>query len=276
MAERKVIVELQLADRNAVSELGKLQVETRQYQQSLKLLNSIVDENGKATVRQQQQIGELTAKITRNNAVAREMKNELGGLTAAGLRFRDKMAEASIEAIRQSGVLGKLDAQYATLEAEIAKGTAVIDANKAAMVELRTEYKKGELTAAEYKAQLALMKAENGQVAASNSKLEADLKGVGTQITSLDKKVEDLTADFKAGRITAEEFKRSVNSVNTEVAKQGGLITNGIKDLRSYALGFVGVIAAAQGIARITGELFDLSGEIEKTDARNKAIAGDI
>lgn len=275
MASRTVVVELQIADKNATAQLGKLQVETRQYQQSLKLLNSIVDENGRATVRQQQQIGELTAKIENNRVQIREMKNDLSGATAAGLRFRDKMAEASIEAIRQSGVLGKLDAQYAALTGELAKGTATISANEIALKELRAEYQKGEFTAAEYKAQVAALKNENAQVAASNQKLEENLKGVGAQITSLDKKVEDLTADFKAGKITAEEFKRGIGTINSEVARQGGLITNGINDLRSYALGFVGVIAAAQGIARITKELFELSGEIEKTDARNRAIAGD-
>jgi hypothetical protein len=37
----------------------------------------------------------------------RESKNDVGGLTDAGLRFRDKMADATIEALKQEGVLGQ-------------------------------------------------------------------------------------------------------------------------------------------------------------------------
>lgn len=270
MAKREIVVELQLSDKNAVAELGRLQTETRQYQQSLKLLNSIVDENGKATNRQKQQIGELVAKIENNRVKFRELKNDLSGATDAGLRFRDKMAEATIEAIKQSGVLGKLDAQYSTLQQELTRNNGVIAANEVAMKELRDEYRKGELTAKEYKDQLKAIKTENTQVAQSNERLEQEIKGVTAEIGKLDKRVEDLTADMKAGRITAEEFRRGVDSINKEVVAQSTAFQKGITDIKGYITSYVGVAGAVIGLVSV---LKSASQTVEKFDAAQSNLA---
>ena len=95
MAKREIVVELQLSDTNAVAELGRLEIETKQYQRELKALNAEIAKNGQATRQQQEAVGTLNASIRRNQTVIRELKNDLSGATAAGLRFRDKMAEAS-------------------------------------------------------------------------------------------------------------------------------------------------------------------------------------
>ena len=95
MAKREIVVELQLSDTNAVAELGRLEIETKQYQRELKALNAEITKNGQATRQQQEAVGTLNASIRRNQTVIRELKNDLSGATAAGLRFRDKMAEAS-------------------------------------------------------------------------------------------------------------------------------------------------------------------------------------
>lgn len=95
MAKREIVVELQLSDTNAVAELGRLEIETKQYQRELKALNAEIAKNGQATRQQQEAVGTLNASIRRNQTVIRELKNDLSGATGAGLRFRDKMAEAS-------------------------------------------------------------------------------------------------------------------------------------------------------------------------------------
>lgn len=95
MAKREVIVTLRLEDQNAVQRLGKLEIETKQYQQELRALNAEIRANGTATREQTQRVGELSAKIRSNQTVIRELKNDLSGATDAGLRFRDKMADAA-------------------------------------------------------------------------------------------------------------------------------------------------------------------------------------
>ena len=275
MAERKVIVEVQLSDKNAVAELGRLQTETRQYQQSLKLLNSIVDENGKATNRQKQQIGELVAKIENNRVQYRELKNDISGATAAGLRFRDKMAEASLEALKQSGILGKLDAQQATLTQEVQKNTAVIAANEVAMKELRAEYQKGEFTTKEYKEQLKALKVESQAAEVANEKLGAELKDVSTQIGAMDAKVEALTADLKAGRITTEEFRRGVSSINDATNNAALSFDNGVKSLKAYALGFFGVVEGVQFLGRVVGDAIGTLRDQEKALSAVSSLGGE-
>ena len=95
MAERKILVELQLSDQNAVANLGKLEIETKAYQRELRLLNAEIVKNQGATKQQELRVGELNARIRSNQTVIRELKNDLSGATAAGLRFRDKMADAA-------------------------------------------------------------------------------------------------------------------------------------------------------------------------------------
>ena len=95
MAKREVIVELRLEDQGAVQRLGRLEIETKEYQRELRLLNAEIRANGTATREQATRVGELSATIRRNQTVIRELKNDLSGATDAGLRFRDKMADAA-------------------------------------------------------------------------------------------------------------------------------------------------------------------------------------
>ena len=104
MATREVIVELKLGDTQAVARLGQLEIETKAYQRELKALNAEIVKNGQATKAQQIAVGELNAKIRANQTVVRELKNDLSGATAAGLRFRDKMAEASQAGLAAFGI----------------------------------------------------------------------------------------------------------------------------------------------------------------------------
>ena len=91
----EVVVTLRLDDKGAVDRLGALEIETKQYQRELRALNAEIAKNGTATKEQTQQVGRLSASIRSNQTVIRELKNDLSGATAAGLRFRDKMADAA-------------------------------------------------------------------------------------------------------------------------------------------------------------------------------------
>lgn len=104
MATREVIVELRLGDAGAVARLGQLEIETKKYQRELRLLNAEIAKNGAATKAQELAVGQLNARIRANQSVVRELKNDLSGATAAGLRFRDKMAEASRAGLGAFGI----------------------------------------------------------------------------------------------------------------------------------------------------------------------------
>jgi hypothetical protein len=63
-----------------------------------------------------------------------------------------------------------------------------------------------------------------------------------------------------------------VQSVNTEVSKASGAFTKGITDLKQYALGFVGVIAVAQGLQRVISSSVKLTLDFEKAQSNLQAI----
>lgn len=95
MAQREIIVELRLDNQQSVRNLGAYKAELLKVNDSIRLLNSIIRENGTANARQERQLGELTAKARNLSSQIRELSNDLSGATAAGLRFRDKMADAA-------------------------------------------------------------------------------------------------------------------------------------------------------------------------------------
>jgi TP901 family phage tail tape measure protein len=244
MATRETIIKINLDNKDALNALGKMQAETLQVNDSIKLLNSIIRENGKATDYQARQMGELISRKKLLSAEMRELSNETSTLTERGLRFRDKMADATLEAIKQSGILGQLAAKSDTLNLKI--------------VNLTKSYKEGDISVTTYNSQLNV--------------LQQELNQTTVQMTGMDKKLDELNKDFKEGRITAEQFKAGVQSVNTEVAKASGAFTKGITDLKQYALGFVGVVAAAQALGqgvstfiRWNSELSDILADVRKT-----------
>ncbi len=129
MAKREIVVELQLSDTNAVAELGRLEIETKQYQRELKALNAEITKNGQATRQQQEAVGTLNASIRRNQTVIRELKNDLSGATDAGLRFRDKMAEASRAGLAEFGLQAVGIAGVTAAVVNLVKETAALAIN---------------------------------------------------------------------------------------------------------------------------------------------------
>jgi hypothetical protein len=246
MATREAIIQLRLEDKDASAKLGQLAVETRKVNDSIKLLNSIIDENGKANTNQARQLGELIARKKNLSGQTRELSNDLSGLTAAGMRFRDKMADATLEAIKQSGILGQLSAKSETLNIKI--------------VNLKKSYTEGNITMNQYNQQ--------------NNILQQELNQTTVNITKMEAQLERLNKDFKEGNITAEQFKAGVASVNAETQKVAGAFSKGVGELKNYALGMVGVVAAVQGLRAIYSNVTGIIADFDKAQSRLAGILG--
>lgn len=227
MAERKVIVELQLSDQNAVATLGKLEIETKAYQRELRLLNAEIAKNQGATKQQELRVGELNAAIRRNQSVVRELKNDLSGATAAGLRFRDKMAEASRAGLagfglQAVGIVGvttaavELVKELFTLSSEIEKTDA---RNRAIAGDSLPQFE----AAAESTANaIGLTRREYVSLAADQALRLKQLGLEGDLVTDLSTQTVEFSeklADFSAGELTTEQAASLLNDALTGQTK---------------------------------------------------------
>ena len=247
MAVREPIIRLRLEDKDAVARLGKLAIEANDVRASMKDLKAEIKETGTATTDQARQMGELVARQKNLSGQSRELSNDLSGLTAAGMRFRDKMADATLEAIKQTGILGQLAARSDTLTKEI--------------TELNASFKAGTITEAQYTEQ--------------QDKLQAELTQTTASMTRMDAKLDELNKDFQTGRITAEQFKAGVESVTAETKKAAGAFCKGVTDLKNYALGMVGVVAAVQLVGRVIGDAVNTVLEFDKALSSIRALGGE-
>ena len=133
MATKEIVVNLRLTDGDAVSRLRGVKGALIDVKEEVRENNKALRDNiaaikavekaqkeGKVTTEQaavslqlltnererlKRTSADLSAAEAGLSAQQRELRNEVGGLTEAGLRFRDKMAEASLEALKQSGIL---------------------------------------------------------------------------------------------------------------------------------------------------------------------------
>jgi hypothetical protein len=167
-------------------------------------------------------------------------------LTAEGIRFRDKMAQATLEAIKQSGVMGQLDARANALQEE--------------MAQLNAQVKAGTLTQKQFTEQ--------------QNKLQQELGETAHRSELVQKEILRLEQEFKKGAITAEQFKAGVQSVNSAVDRQGAAFSKGITDLKNYAFGFLGVVAAAQALVAGIGATLKIISEFDKAQSNLAAILG--
>jgi len=247
MATRETIIKINLENQDAIRQLGKWEAELVAVRKETTALNKEVRQNDGATADQERRLGELRSTAKNLSGNIRELSNETSGLTAAGMRFRDKMADATLEAIKQSGVLGQLAARSDTLTKEI--------------TDLNASYKSGTITQQQYTAQQEKLQSELGQTTA--------------KMTAMDAKLDELNKDFQTGKITAEQFKAGVQSVNTEVGKASGAFTKGVTDLKQYALGFVGIVAAAQAVGAVIGNAVNTVLEFDKALSGIRALGGE-
>lgn len=148
MAANEVIVTLKLDDGQALSEFERLTKSLTQLRLEKKALNKQINDNDKefqALSNTLKEVGgnskEIQAEITKNRAAFdtltkslaradavyentriqyRELKNDISGATAAGLRFRDTQSDAVTKALTPAFESLKLAIRQAQKEAQIA------------------------------------------------------------------------------------------------------------------------------------------------------------
>jgi len=201
-----------------VNQLGRWKAEQILVGKAQADLRKEIQANGAATEQQEKDLGDLATKAKFLSSNLNELTNDTAGLTAAGTRFRDKMASATLEALKQSGVIGQLDARTVALTADIDK--------------LNAQFEAGTVDTAQYTANLDKLTKELDQTKAATAASEARFNA--------------LEAEFRQGKISADQFRASVDLLNKEVKTQGGLLQSGVNDLKSYVLGTIGVVAALQ------------------------------
>lgn len=280
MAEREIVVNLRLTEGTTREQFRSISNALIDVKQEVRDTNKALRDNAKEikaldaaykagevtaeqyavaqqrlTVQREQlkgQAANLASAEAGLSAQYREAKNEVGGLTEAQLRFRDKMAQASIEAIRQSGVLGQLVTRSEFLRTEIDR--------------LNAEYQQGKITQEQY--------------AASQAKITVELNKVQAEIGQTNAKVDLLTKEFQQGKITADQFRAGISDIGKGFDGIGGAINKGVTDLKSFALGFVGVIAVAQGaiaaIRSIAGTIADFDQQLANIRSLGQEYAASI
>jgi TP901 family phage tail tape measure protein len=268
MAKKDVVLNINLEATDAIAQLKALAVNTKDLKdRKTELTKEIKAEEkalaaltkaGKDTTVQVEKLAKvnklnteeialLDAALAGNSGRARELRNDISGLTAEGIRFRDKMAQATLEAIKQSGVLGQLDARANALETELK--------------ELNAAYKNGTVTAKQF--------------ADQQNKLQQELGETAYRSELVQKEILQLEQEFKKGAITAEQFKSGVQSVNTAVQANTGAFKAGVADLKNYALGFFGVVAAAQVLVSGITSTFNTIADFDKALSGISALGGE-
>lgn len=225
------------------------------------------------------------AEIVNTNlsATTRELRNDLGELTERQLRFRDKMAQATLEAIRQSGVLGDLAARSQSLKEELADVASGVDRTNKELAELNQNFQRGSVSEEEYRKELDRLNAELAQGEKAQREFADELGKVTKRSDELGRKVAELESDFRKGKISADEFKRGMASIDSEVKQLNGRFDSFIqgqgKELRSTLTGlisgYVGVAAAIYGVVNILRDATQTIIEFDKGVARVRALGGE-
>ena len=228
-------------------------------------------------------ITDQNLKYTALSANIRELQNDLSGVTEAGLRFRDKMADATLQAIRQSGALETLITKGDLLNRGIKENNAAIERNEQSLGELRIAYSKTEKSAEELAKEEAKITAENDRLRASNDKLAEDFKAVNTRIDEAEKQVKELNAALQSGKIGIDEYKASVQKLQDSTKGLGdkfdSFVSGQAKELKStlssVALQYVGVGAAIYGVQQVLGSAVNAVVDFDAALAKVKALGGD-
>lgn len=284
-------------DENAFAK-SKLAKETKALLAEQQRLEATIRKEGDATGTLGRQLAVLTQYQEENNrkvteadalharlsGVYREQRNDVSGLTEANLRFRDKMADANLEALKQSGILGQISAQERTLKTELEGVNAGIEKNQSSIAELNVAWKKGAISEEEYRRQLDAVNAELASGQAANAKLSKELEGVTAKSNKLEEELRQLNAEFKAGKISQEQYQKGLKDIDNSTKSLGASFDKFVQGqgaelkstLSSVALQYVGVGAAIYGVQRVLGSTIDTIVEFDQQIANVRALGGDF
>ena len=281
MATKEIVVNLRLTDGDAVSRLRGVKGALIDVKEEVRENNKALRDNiaaikavekaqkeGKLTTEQaavslqlltnererlKRTSADLSAAEAGLSAQQRELRNEVGGLTEAGLRFRDKMAEASLEALKQSGILGQLEARTQALKDEQEK------ANQ--------EFKEGVITQQQY---------------------DDVLKRTSTELVKIEQKekmlreeVDRLNREFKEGVIGVDQYKQELGRLGQAQQQAAGLfiqlfgrINDGKSALTGLVSNYIGIGAAVYGAARAIGSAITTIKDFQQENANLASILG--
>ena len=284
-------------DENAFAK-SKLAKETKVLLAEQQRLEATIRKEGDATGTLGRQLAVLTEYQEENNrkvteadalharlsGVYREQRNDVSGLTEANLRFRDKMADANLEALKQSGILGQISAQERTLKTELEGVNAGIEKNQSSIAELNVAWKKGAISEEEYRRQLDAVNAELASGQAANAKLSKELEGVTAKSNKLEEELRQLNAEFKAGKISQEQYQKGLKDIDNSTKSLGSSFDKFVQGqgaelkstLSSVALQYVGVGAAIYGAQRAIGATIDTIVDFDAQLANVRALGGEF
>ena len=267
-------------------------------------LKKSIAESGVATKDQAQRLNELGASINKNtkdlalygttskglSGTIRELDNDLSGLTANGLRFRDKMAGAFATALDGTTAFQQLGQQTQKLETSLTAINSSIDLNGKQIAYLNEQLAKGAISEEQYANATDKLNKELEASKASSTLLTSELEKVTVQSDILDTKLAELNAEFNAGKISQEQYKQSLASIEAETRKtseatgslndQFGKFVAGQGDqlkssLSGIALQYVGVGAAVSGAVSLIKGAVDILAEFDKGLSGISALGGE-
>ena len=278
----------------AIRELNK---ENKALIQQENELTAAIKRDGVATAEQARQLefvrkkrDELNKKLSEAvitekglSAQSRELTNDLAKLTENGLRFRDKMAQATVEALKQTGVLEQLTAKENQLSATLQGVNRALDQSQQELTQLNAAYAKGDKDAEAYKQEQAALNKEIEAGKAAQSLLKTELDQVSGKTNVLEQRVHELNVELNAGKISQQQYRDGLQRIEAETAKAGaatGQLTAKFDSfvggqgaqlksaLGSLALSYVGIGAAVYGVQKLVG------GAIDTMVAFNKELSG--
>lgn len=224
------------------------------------------------------------------SAQSRELTNDLGKLTENGLRFRDKMAQATLEAIKQSGVIEQLNSREQELTKSLTRVNSTLESSETQLAQLNLAYSKNEKSADDYAKEQEQLNRQIEAGKAAQTLLSDELTKVTGKTDILEKQVHELNQELNAGKISAEQYRQGLTKIEEETRKAGAatstltdrfdsFVSGQGKELKStlssVALNYVGVGAAIYGVQNIIGGAVDTVVQFDKALSGIRALGGE-
>lgn len=221
---------------------------------------------------------------------SRELTNDLSGLTENNLRFRDKMAQATLEAIKQSGVVEQLGDRQKELAASLSSVERNLKSSEDQLSQLNVAYSKNEISAEKYADEQAQLNRQIEDGKAANTLLKAELEKVSATTATLDQRIHDLNVELNAGKINTEQYRLALSRIEDETRKAGaatGELTSRFDrfvggqgaELKSTLTGiannYIGIGAAVYGAQKLIGDAIDTVVEFDRKLAGIRALGGE-
>lgn len=285
--------------RASIKDYNKLTKELIKAEQDVE---AEIRRSGTATAEQSKRLQAVRAERERVNKVlseaviteralssqTRELSNDIGGLTANGTRFRDKMSDAFTKALEGSQIFAQLGNRTKFLEEQLAASAATLERQRTELQQLRDELAKGAITQEQFaqaseELATSITKAEKAQEA-----LATEAQQTEAAAKELEQAVAKLNEEFRQGLITENQYRQGLAKIDAEARKAGGGIGDFIRnfndqfsgknvksELASLALQYVGIGAAIEGARRIIGSAVNTVLEFDQALARIRALGGE-